>query len=76
MNTMDITFFKIFSYLSLIKHSQIENISVFDISGKVLENNSNFAGTTLDLSWLSNGIYFIKIQTPSEQTTHKVIIQK
>jgi len=60
----------------IAENTKIENISVFDISGKVLENNSNFAGTTLDLSWLSNGVYFIKIQTPSEQTTHKVIIQK
>ena len=60
----------------IAENTKIEKISVFDISGKVLENNSNFAGTTLDLSWLSNGVYFIKIQTPLEQRTHKVIIQK
>ena len=60
----------------IAENTKIENISVFDISGKVLENNTSFAGTTLDLSWLSNGIYFIKIKTLSEQTTHKVIIQK
>ena len=60
----------------IAENTKIEKINVFDISGKVLENNNNFAGTTLDLSWLSNGVYFIKIQTPSEQTTHKVIIQK
>jgi len=58
------------------QNAKIESISVFDISGKVLENNTSFAGTTLDLSWLSNGIYFIKIKTLSEQVTHKVIIQK
>jgi len=60
----------------IAENTKIEKISVFDISGKVLENNNNFAGTTLDLSWLNNGVYFIKIQTPLEQTTHKVIIQK
>jgi len=60
----------------IAENTKIENISVFDISGKVLENNTSFAGNTLDLSRLSNGIYFIKIKTLSEQVTHKVIIQK
>ena len=63
--------------VNIISHNtKIESISVFDISGKTLQNNASFAGTTLDLSWLSNGIYFVKIQTPSEQVTHKIIIQK
>ena len=54
----------------------IQSISVFDVLGKTLQNNIAFVGNTLDLSYLSNGIYFIKIQTLSGQTTHKVIIQK
>jgi len=58
------------------QNTKIESISVFDISGKILQNNTAFTGNTLDLSWLSNGVYFIKIKTLSEQTTHKVIIQK
>ena len=57
------------------QNTVIESISVFDVSGKVLESGS-FTGNMLNLSHLSNGIYFIKIQTLSEQTTHKVIIQK
>ena len=57
------------------QNTKIESISVYDVSGKTLQNHTVFTGT-LDLSWLVNGIYFIKIQTPSEQVTHKVIIQK
>ncbi|MDR2653563.1 MAG: C10 family peptidase [Prevotellaceae bacterium] len=55
---------------------EIRSIDVFDISGKILKSNVDFAENILNLSYLSNGIYFIKIQTLSEQTTHKIIIQK
>ena len=62
--------------IEVLGNMAIQSISVFDVLGKTLQSNIAFAGNTLDLSYLSNGIYFIKIQTLSGQTTHKVIIQK
>ena len=37
-----------------------------------LDNNQN----TVDISWLPNGIYYLQIQTPITNTTHKVLVLK
>lgn len=55
---------------------EIKSINVFDVAGRVLKSNAAFAGNTLDLSDLSNGIYLVQIRTSAEQATHKVTIKK
>jgi len=58
------------------ENTEIKAVSVFDVLGRALQNNISFSGDILDLSYLSNGIYFVKIKTSSDQTTHKIIIEK
>jgi len=53
---------------------QIENIQVYDLSGKVLEINQNPSTlSTINVSDYSNGIYFIKITTQSKVFIRKII---
>ncbi len=56
--------------------SQIKTISLYDASGRMLKNSIDFMENILDLSNLKDGIYFLKIQMLSGQTTHKVTIKK
>ncbi|MEC9208971.1 MAG: S8 family serine peptidase [Bacteroidota bacterium] len=56
----------------------ILSISILDIGGKILydfENLNSFA-FTLNLSKLSNGIYFAKVTTANTSIKHKLIIQR
>ena len=62
--------------IEVLGNTEIQSISVFDVSGRMLQNNIAFVGNTLNLSYLIDGVYFLKIQTLSGQATHKVIIQK
>jgi len=62
--------------IEVFGNTEIQSISVFDVSGRMLQKNIAFVGNTLNLSYLIDGVYFLKIQTLSGQTTHKVIIRK
>ena len=58
----------------------IANIEVFDITGKLVysqKNNNKQANTQLDLSILSNGIYFINVQTENGSISKsKIVVSK
>jgi len=51
-------------------------ISVYDISGKLIINNSVIDGNTIDLSSQSNGIYLIKIRKDGAIATKKISLNK
>nr|HPH83772.1 T9SS type A sorting domain-containing protein [Flavobacteriales bacterium] len=66
-------------YFQLKFNSEIKSgiISVIDISGKlILEKQFNHSSTlNVDLTSLSKGIYFLKINTDNGIQIHKIIIQ-
>jgi len=55
---------------------EINKISIYTIQGqRVLERQYNGVNqTTLDVSGLANGTYFISIETEEERTTERLII--
>ena len=53
---------------------QIEKISVYSISGKQVLDDSNFENS-LDVSSLSEGIYFLEISSPEGKSIQKFIKQ-
>jgi uncharacterized repeat protein (TIGR01451 family) len=60
-------------YLEQLEEKEIQ-IKVFDNLGRVvLQQNANDRQTTLDLSKLPQGIYYINIQQEKKVSTHKVI---
>jgi hypothetical protein len=60
-------------------NSTIDEIVVYDVMGKIINSNKNIqtngSNSTIDLTSISNGIYFVKI-TANEQSTVKRIIKK
>lgn len=51
----------------------ITNISVTDVSGKVIINSSN--QSVFDLSQVTRGLYFVKVSQSNTITTHKLVIE-
>ena len=60
--------------ISGIQADQIEQIDLFDISGK--EYNINWSTKTIDLSNLENGIYFIRFKLSDKSLITKKVIKK
>ncbi len=58
-----------------INLTQIANIKLFDRFGQTLIIKESFNENQLDLSYLSDGIYFIQIQTGNNIALKKIIIQ-
>lgn len=60
-------------------NSTIDEIVVYDVMGKIINSNKNIqtdgSNSTIDLTSISSGIYFVKI-TANEQSTVKRIIKK
>lgn len=59
-----------------IKSGDRPDITIIDQSGRVVKRVQHHSRPTLDVSDLSNGVYFITIQTPVTTTVKKVIIQR
>lgn len=58
----------------------IESIKLFDITGKLITDYSDFSNTnnslaTLDVSYISKGTYFLKVKTNTGLLTKKIIIE-
>jgi len=60
----------------LPSHINKGHISVFDYSGKlIVQKNINTSKSAIDVSYLSAGIYFVRLQTDSQIGTKKLIIR-
>jgi len=66
--------------VTISSNQPIANIDVFDVTGKLVhsqQNNGKQTNTVLDLSVLSNGIYFINAQTENGGVgVSKVVVSK
>lgn len=61
--------------LNIISPTKIE-ISISDISGKIIYKNNNIINeTTIDLTFLQSGVYFAKIKSDSAEKNQKIIIK-
>jgi len=57
-----------------LDETTIENVKIYDIKGALLyENNNNINEININLSDFTAGIYFLKINYPYGETTHKII---
>ena len=50
--------------------------SIFDISGKIIQNEYHQLNKTIDVSQLNCGVYVIKINTQKGTTSNKIIIER
>ncbi len=64
--------------VSLSDKSAKSIVRVFDMIGNLMQEEivQNAAKTTLDLSSLSNGIYFVKVENEKGTNTQKIILSK
>ena len=53
----------------------INNITLFDVSGRVVREYHDVSAKNVSVSGLENGMYLLKIVIGKEVTTHKVIIK-
>ncbi len=60
------------NYIEISSPVAIEKYSIYDISGKVLLKNT-YSNNIIDVSSLSQGIYFIKIETSNKNYIRKFI---
>ncbi|MDD2636170.1 MAG: T9SS type A sorting domain-containing protein [Bacteroidales bacterium] len=62
--------------LNIVADRNISNIEVINITGQMVSNtNANTGQVQLDVSNFASGIYFVKVYTQTDLTTHKITIE-
>ncbi len=61
-------------YLNYTNNTQIQNIFLMDVSGQIIRTFKK-EDKILDVSGVSNGVYFLNIQTKEGTISEKIIIQ-
>ena len=56
--------------------STINQVDIFDNTGRLVKQIKNITGKSLDLSALNEGLYIVKIQTNKEKLSQKLVIKK
>jgi endonuclease I len=64
-------------YLSFNDYSLVENITVFDITGKVVSsiNQSTINADKISLNHLKFGVYFVKVTSANAILTKKIVVK-
>lgn len=58
----------------IVVNNEAKNVSIYDINGKlVIKTQSNYLNTPIDVSNLSNGLYFVTTQSESGLKTAKFV---
>lgn len=64
------------SVLNINAENTIETVVVYNLTGKaVMEINTNSSSTSVDMSSLSKGTYFVKAKIKDTVSTFKVVKQ-
>ena len=63
------------SNLTIASEESITMVEVFNVSGQLLMTETRNGITSIDMSSLSNGVYFVKTHSGSISQTHKIIKQ-
>lgn len=53
----------------------IDSVSILDINGRIVLNSTNIINNQLDIQSLTQGVYFVQIQSDTKISTHKLIRQ-
>lgn len=62
--------------VNIVAPNAISEISLIDVNGKVLSTQkSNETKTQVDVSNLTSGVYFVKIQSGNDSVTKKIIVK-
>ncbi|MEX1191671.1 MAG: T9SS type A sorting domain-containing protein [Brumimicrobium sp.] len=62
------------NYLYFTFNEKEASVYIFDTQGKLLkEKNVIKSGDTISIGNLHNGVYYVKVKTASQNTTHKII---
>jgi hypothetical protein len=69
-----------FDYFNKMLHfispdNKVKNVSIYDISGKLVYNKVNHIKNTLSLQNLENGIYFVNIYMDNKLYREKIIVK-
>lgn len=56
-------------------NDNLSEVNVYDILGKNVLSQSKLNGNSLDISTLTNGVYFVKVNAEGNSITKKIIIQ-
>jgi hypothetical protein len=63
--------------IQIAAESEIKTLAIFNMTGALVENFQNVTpNTTIDLSQLENGLYFIQISTNESTQTQKILLQR
>lgn len=55
------------------ENTEIENIQIYDLTGKLIITKTGFENKEIDLSGISSGVYLVKINTNKKSFTTKII---
>lgn len=65
------------NYFTIKSTSAIKNVIIYNMLGqKIIDKQINSTETELDLSMLSNALYFVKIESDNATKTIKIIVKK
>jgi len=62
--------------LNIVLNGQEANVSVYDVTGKVISSEKMIGNSTMHLSSFSAGTYFVKVQTAEKVYNEKIVIKK
>ena len=60
----------------LLNSDKSLNIELYDITGKIILQVKDYRGSELKINNLNQGMYFVKVQNDTTQTTQKIIVNK
>ena len=55
--------------------SETQNLQIFDVTGKMVLNQTVNGKVNIDASNLDNGVYFMQVKTKQSATSQKIIVQ-
>lgn len=62
-------------YIELSNNDRV-NVSILDITGKLIKQAYYFSNENIDISELKEGVYLIKIQTSNQTETRRLMVQR
>ena len=60
-------------YINFKTPYQIENLSIFDVSGRLIKENYTYINKEIDISELSTGTYLIQMKIDGKYVSKKLI---
>ena len=62
-------------YFVIKNDSPISSVAIYNAEGRIVKSLSNPKSNQVDISQLSKGVYFVKVQSKSGESTEKLIVE-